>query len=132
MWVRAIGKGETWTYQFTVGDLVGHSEGAAPAGYLYIDGRNLSGLVIGVQGRTLVGAGFCSKKSGLDHVAIPLGNDTANTLEVTLRGMPQSTPRIFHGPEVHGFDVYSDAVWLEFTRNEDRMIYHAKRAVAPR
>jgi hypothetical protein len=131
MWVTEIGKGETWTYRFNLGDTVGHDGGAAPAGYLYIDGRNLSSLVIGVQGRAVAGAGFCSKKNGLDHIAVPLGNEPAGTLEVTLRGMPQSAPRIFRGPEVHGFDVYSDAVWLEFTGNEDRMIYHAKRTVAP-
>jgi hypothetical protein len=130
MWVTEIGKGETWTYHFTLGGLKDPGKGAAPAGFLYIDGRNLSGLVIGVQGKTFVGSGLCSKKNGLDHVAIPLENELAGTLDVTLRGMPEATPRIFHGPEVHGFDAYSDAVWLEFTRDGDRMIYHAKRAVA--
>jgi hypothetical protein len=127
MWVTPMGEGETWSYQFTLGKLKKSDEGPNPNGYLYIDGRNLSGLVVSVQGRILNGSAFCSKKNGIDHIAIPLENERAASLTVSLRGMPRAAPKIFHGPEVHGFNVYGDAVWLEFTSKQVRGIYHAKR-----
>ena len=129
MWIAPIREGEAWDYQFTLGGLGRISGNADLAGYLYIDGRNLSGLVVRVQGETLEGAPFCAKKNGFDHIAIPLRNEKAGVLTVTLRGAQGEHPKIFHGPEVHGFDVYGDAVWLEFTSGQDRMIYEAKRSV---
>ncbi len=127
MWVTEIGEGETWTYQFTLGDLARDGRGAGMSGYLYVDGRNLSGLEIEMLGKTLNGSAYCGKKSGIDHVAIPLQIGTDSALTVSLRGDPGAHARIFHGPEVHGFDVYGDAVWLEFTGDRDRLIFHAKR-----
>jgi hypothetical protein len=131
LWVTAIGEGETWTYQFTLGGLDRISGRADLTGVLYIDGRNLSGLVVGVQGETLEGSPFCGKKNGFDHISIPLRNEKSGALTVSLRGMPRTEPRIFHGPEVHGPNVYGDAVWLEFTSHQDRLIYEAGRVVAP-
>jgi len=128
MWVAGIGEGQTWTYRFTLGDPGRRGEGANPSGFLYIDGRGLSNLVVSVQGRDLAGSSFCSKKNGLDHLAIPLEIESARSLVVSLRGLPGANPRIFQGPEVHGFNVYRDAVWLEFTGNAVRAIYHAQRA----
>ena len=130
LWATGIGEGETWSYRFALGDPGRRGEGADPVGHLYIDGRGLSSLVVGVQGRILMASDFCSKKNGLDHVAIPLGGGQATALTVSLRGMPRTIPRIFHGPEVHGFNEYRDAVWLEFDGNGIRAVYHAQRAVA--
>jgi len=130
MWVTGIKEGETWTYRFTLRGLGKAGGGAGPSGHLYIDGRSLSNLVVCVQGRTLEGSAFCSKKIFLDHIAIPLEAEGADTLTVSLRGMPHTTPRVFHGPEVHGFNVYGDAVWLEFDRVDARLIYEAGRTVS--
>ena len=130
MWVTAIGEGETWTYEFTLAGLVKIAGNADLTGFLYIDGRNLSGLVVSVQGEALEGGPFIVKKNGIDHIAIPLGNPKAGTVTVSLRGAPQAAPRIFHGPEVHGSSVYGDAVWLEFTSGQDRKIYEATRTMA--
>jgi hypothetical protein len=129
MWVAGIGEGQTWTYRFTLGDPGGRGQGADPGGFLYVDGRGLSNLVVGVQGRSLAGSAFSSRKNGLGHIAIPLGAVREGALVVSLRGLPGTSPRIFQGPEVHGFNVYRDAVWLEFTGNGTRAIYHAQRAV---
>jgi hypothetical protein len=131
LWVTAIGEGEKWTYQFTLSGLDRINGSASLTGVLYIDGRNLSGLEVGVQGETLEGSPFCGRKNGFDHIAIPLRNEKSGALTVSLRGMPQAAPKIFHGPEVHGPNVYGDAVWLEFTTNQDRLIYEARRVVAP-
>ena len=130
MWVARIGEGQTWSYRFTLGGVGTRGEGASAEGYLYIDGRGLSNLVVGVQGRTLPGSSYCSRKNGLDHLEIPLGTERAPALVVSLRGLPGASPRIFQGPEVHGFNAYSDAVWLEFNGNGVRAIYHAQRAAA--
>jgi hypothetical protein len=130
LWVTPIGEGETWTYRFALDGLQRISANADLAGYLYIDGRNLSGLVVGVQGETVEGAPVCSKKNGFDHLVIPLRNERAGALTVSLKGTPGTPSRIFHGPEVHGPNVYGDAVWLEFTSGRDRMIYEASRAAA--
>jgi hypothetical protein len=131
MWVSAIGQGATWTYRFTPGGSGKFAGGAGLAGFLYIDGRNLSGLVVRFRGGTLMGSAYCAKKNGFDHVAIPLGDDEAGPLTVSLSGAPGTVPKIYHGPEVHGFDVYGDAVWLEFTGDKGRFIYEAKRSEAP-
>ncbi len=128
MWVSAIKQGETWVYRFAPGDL-GIAGGAGPAGILYIDGRNLSGLVVDVQGRTVNASAFCGKKNGFDHVAIPLAGEGTSAFTVSLRGMPRTTPKIYHGPEAHGFEVYGDAVWLEFTGDRGRIICEAQRTV---
>jgi len=131
MWVTGIGPDETWTYRFTVGDLGKPVGGADPNGLLYIDGRNLANLVVSVQERTVRGSAFSVKKNGLDHVAIPLGPVRAGVVTVELRGSPSGLPKIFHGPEVHGLEVYRDAVWLEFTAGGNRSVYHAQRSPAP-
>jgi hypothetical protein len=130
LWCTGIGAGETWLYHFTLDGLEKYRKGAGATGYLYIDGRNLSGLAVGVQGRTLKASAFSTEKTGMDHISIPLENVAEGALTVSLHGMPQATPMIFHGPEVHGHDVYGDAVWLEFTSGPDRVIYEAKRTVA--
>lgn len=126
LWVTPMGRGETWTYPF---ELVGLGAGGA-AGHLYVDGRDLSGLVVTVQGKTLSASAYSAKKNGLDHIAIPLDCGSPGPLVVSLSALPGAAPRIFHGPEVHGFDVYGDAVWLEFDRGADRFIYQAKRTEA--
>lgn len=130
MWVNAIGDGETWTYRFAPGASGEFGGDAGQAGFLYIDGRNLTGLVVRLQGRTLVGSACCGKKNGFDHLAIPLGEVRAGPLTVSLSGSPGTAPKIYHGPEVHGFEVYGDAVWLEFTGDRGRLIYEAKRGAA--
>jgi len=130
MWVSGIKEGQTWTYRFELRGLGRAGEGSGPNGFLYIDGHSLSDLVVCVQGRRVDSSAFCSKKIFLDHIAIPLGAETAVALTVSLRGMARTSPRIFHGPEVHGFNVYGDAVWLEFDRNGDRLIYEAVRTVS--
>jgi len=129
MWVTEIGDGARWTYKFALGDQGRNGECAKRSGYLYVDGRNLSGLEIEMQGRTLNASAYCGKKSGIDHVAIPVRIGSESVVAVTLSGDPRSRVRIFHGPEAHGFDVYGDAVWLEFTGDGDRLIFHAKRTV---
>lgn len=55
----------------------------------------------------------------------------AGPLTVSLSGASGTAPKIYHGPEVHGFEVYGDAVWLEFTGERGRFIYEAKRGGAP-
>jgi len=129
MWVSPVRDGETWTYRFTLGAPEGRAEGAGP-GHLYIDGRGLSDLVVSVQGKTLMGSAFCSRKNGLDHLAIPLEGERSQGLTVSLWGARGATPRIFHGPEAHGFNLYGDAVWLEFEGGGVRAVYHAQRAAA--
>lgn len=100
------------------------------AGYLYIDGRDLSGLVVEVQGKAKEAQEKIGRKNGFDHLSIPLGDEKASVLTVALHGAGRSTPKIYHGPEVHGFSVYGDAVWVEFTGSRNRIIYHAMRSAA--
>ena len=128
MWVTPIPDGATWAYRFTLGEPAGRSEGGACAGHLYIDGRGLSGLVVGVQGRTFEGSACCSRKNGLDHLDIPLEGGPEPALDVSVWGAPGARPKIFHGPEANGFQLYGDAVWLEFDGNGVRAVYHAVRS----
>jgi hypothetical protein len=130
LWVTELPPGEVWTYRFPLRDLRESGEGAAPAGFLYIDGRDLSGLVVEVQGNARTASERIGTKNGFDHLSIPLGDERAAVLTVALHGAGRNTPRIYHGPEVHGFSVYGDAVWLEFTGSRNRIIYHAMRGVA--
>lgn len=124
IWCLPIPQGETWTYRFR---LEGLERYPGAAGRLYVDGRDLSGLTVGIGGRTFDAAAFISAKEGMDHVSIPLEATPNETVMVSLRGRAGRVPRIFRGTEVHGFNVYGDAVWLEFSRKLDRIIYESKR-----
>jgi hypothetical protein len=127
IWCVPIRPGETWTYRFKVDGLERYP---GAVGRLYIDGRDLSGLTVGLGARTFPAAAFISAKEGMDHVSIPLEAIPNGTLVISLRGTTAQVPRIFRGTEVHGFNAYGDAVWLEFTRKLDRVIFESKRSAA--
>ncbi len=127
IWCVPIAQGETWTFRFK---LEGLDRYPGAVGRLYVDGRNLSGLAVAIDGRTFNAAAFISPKDGMDHVSIPLEKVPPETLTVSLHGTAAQVPRIFRGTEVHGLNVYPDAVWLEFTRENDRIIYESKRATS--
>ncbi len=129
IWCVPIGPGETWTYRFKVDGLERYP---GAVGRLYVDGRDLSGLTVGIGSRSFSAAAFLSPKEGMDHVSIPLEAIPNGTLVVSLRGTTARVPRIFRGTEVHGFNVYGDAVWLEFSRKLDRIIYESKRSANAR
>lgn len=127
-WCTALKAGETWTYRFS---LDGIARIGDAGGTLFVDGRSLSNLEIGVDGRPFPAASYRTVKTGMDHVAIPLPPFAGRVITVTLRQNGPLTPKIFHGTEVHGREVYPDAVWLEFDRGQDRIVYEAKRSLKP-
>ncbi|HEY1765650.1 MAG TPA: hypothetical protein VGF85_12060 [Opitutaceae bacterium] len=127
-WCTALGPGETWTYHFTLAGLgrIGGADGS-----LFVDGRSLADLEIDIDGRPFRAASFTTSKTGMDHVTIPLPPEASGAMTVALRQNGPLTPRIFHGTEVHGREVYPDAIWLEFDKGRDRIVYEAKRTVTP-
>jgi hypothetical protein len=130
-WCAPIGPGETWIYHFTLAGLRRYDAGGGANGRLFVDGRNLADLVVEIDGRPFGASEFATLKTGMDHVSIPLDRVASGRMTVSLRQKGPRGPRIFHGTEVHGSQVYGDAVWLEFDKGDDRIIYESKRAVAP-
>jgi hypothetical protein len=124
IWCVPIPPGVAWTYRFK---LDGLERFPGAVGRLYVDGRGLSGLAVGIGGRTFKAAAFISAKEGMDHVAIPLEPGPNGIVLVSLQATVGQVPRLFRGTEVHGYNVYGDAVWLEFSRKRDRIIFESKR-----
>ena len=127
-WCTAMRPGEAWTYRFAL-DGLGRIGGAS--GTLFVDGRSFADLEITIDGHPFSAASYATVKTGMDHVAIPLPQGTSGEVTVRLRQNGPLTPRIFHGTEVHGREVFPDAVWLEFDKGRDRIVYEARRAPAP-
>ncbi len=127
LWVHPLAPGQTWTFPFILTASVGSAALAESQGRLFVDGHGLAGVAIHLQGRTLESARYLHPKSGFDHLEIPLEGVAPGTLEVGVEALPGSHASIFHGPEVHGFQEYGDAVWLEFDHGRDRAVFHALR-----
>ncbi len=126
-WASPINQGQSWRYHFNIGDIRKFEQSGPFSGFLYIDGHDLSALLIEVQGKTFKGSLVAVAKIGIEHIAIPIEPGASGFIDVLLQPLPGSTPGIYIGPEVHGSTVYSDAVWLEFTGGRQRLIYHAVR-----
>ncbi len=128
-WATPIDPSQAWHYHFNLGDLGALQAPGPLEAFLCVDGHNLKGLLIALQGRTINAAAYCHPELPVDHIAIPLYPNIGSSLDVSLSGMPGHKPAIYIGPEVSRTHVYSDAVWLEFTRDGERFIYHAQRRV---
>jgi hypothetical protein len=128
--VDRIGDGQTWDYHFKLRNPVELRNEAALVGYLNIDGLRLSEMEITIQGQPISTNVPHTNKYGLDHLAIPVTFPLSSDVTVSLGARPNGSPQIYVGPESHGFDIYSDAVWLEFEGGHRRVIYQAKRSVS--
>jgi hypothetical protein len=126
-WFSDLGQNERWTYRFRLKDLGKYQEGTPFRAYLQIDGVALASLRISVQGRALEHLPTPVRKGSGEHLAIPLELPDQDSVLISLRAAPGTKPRIFCGPEVHGLNIYSDAVWLEFGNSEESVLYHARR-----
>ena len=123
--------GEQWTYHFVLQDLGRYQTPEGLRGYLNIDGVDLADLRIQIQGQTLAHLPPPVIKYWREHLSIPVEGGDGAELVVRLSSRPGSHPRIFCGPEVHGFKIYSDAVWLEFLNEQTSVLYHAQRFRRP-
>jgi hypothetical protein len=126
-----LGQGVQWNYQFYLRDLGLYQAKEKLVGYLRIDGRDLADVEITVQGKPLSPPPKPKRIYATDYLAIPIADDGTGELTVSLRAKPGTVPRMNCGPEVHGRDIYSDAVWLEFIHDRESVLYHAKRVVTP-
>lgn len=124
---------EIWQYVFPVNGLERHQMecGGNLQGRLLIDGIDLSGLEINIGGDASAGSAQIIPKYVLDHIQMPITIGVSREVVVLLNARTGMSPKIYLGPEAHGFDIYSDAVWLEFKNEQCAVLYHAQRRVIP-
>jgi len=124
---------EIWQYVFQVDEIEHHQLecGGNLQGRLLIDGLDLSGLEISLGGNASAGSTQQIIKYAIEEIQIPLDVSASGRVVISLRVKMGTSPKIFLGPEAHGFDVYSDAVWLEFKNERCSVLYHAQRRVIP-
>ena len=126
--------GEVWQYNFQVTDIEKHQRecGGNLQGMLVIDGINLSGLEVNIGGYSSLGTDTHLERTyDMDQVLIFLDDNVSGEFAVHLRLKAGASPMIRLGPEAHGFDIYRDAVWLEFKNEQCSVLYHAQRRVIP-
>ena len=127
-WYSVIPQGERWNYRFFLRDLATHGSKEKLTGWLHINGIHLADLEISIQGRPLVSQPPPKIPYTIEYLAIPIDSGNETEMRISLRAKPGTAPKIFCGPEVYGYNMYSDAVWLEFMNDRESVLYHAKRA----
>jgi hypothetical protein len=127
-----IPSNQSWRYHFDLARLSPRDTQAPLAAYLYIDGRDLRNLNVDINGQLFRGSEYRFTKLGIDHLAIPVHPRAGAALDIALKPLPGEDPTINIGPEISKTQVYPDAVWLEITNNRERLIFHARRVIAPR
>lgn len=122
---------EAWVYVFEVYDLDKYQLecGGDLQGRLYIDGLDLDGLDIRIEGVASVGSAQILPKNASDQIQLPITVETSGRVIVILNARTGMQPKIYLGPEANGFDIYSDAVWLDFRNENCAVLYHAQRRV---
>jgi hypothetical protein len=123
----ALPPGTTWIFRFRLWNL-GHYLAESPmAGTLNLDGRDLEGLAITLNGHPWTPGVATTPKYGIEHAAIPIGRPTGAYLEVALRALPGQSPVLSQGAEADRRAIYPDAIWLEFAGPKESVIYQARR-----
>jgi hypothetical protein len=121
---RTMRPDEVLSYTFHLESL------AAPkARRLVVDGRMLEGLQVTVAGQE-ARAGEYRAKYDLQQLRIPLPETLEGVVPVVLRAREGTAPRLFQGAEVHGAELYSDAVFVEVGDERSTIVHHALRTKA--
>lgn len=125
---------KVWQYTFQVKNIEKHQRecGGKLQGNLIIEGIDLLGLEIVIEGNIFSNADkYIQQKYQLEQIQIPLEKNSSREIVVSLHPKTGASPLINLGAESHEFDIYSDAVWLEFKNNQCSVLYHAQRHVIP-
>lgn len=130
-WYSMLEPGEKWNYDFTLQDLAKYRGRAHLTGYLRIDGVQLSDLEVAVHGKALSDISPPKIIYNHEYLAVPINEEDAPGLQISLQAKPGTKVKIFCGPEAYEHEMYSDAVWLEFANARESVLYHAKRVMNP-